>query len=159
MQKGWIKAGRWANAKDLYESIPVIYPKMHIIPGLPVPAIGRFPIKQAIEEDWPEIKEDNWYMMALAIASTDVENLSKVYYLCNKKLARDPAVPIIYAAQHIRSPVQAQWPVRPTYYPPPPPPPCPPPSRQLVFSADGAVAVQPDTVTQVRPSAEKVWEW
>ena len=90
VQKGWIKAGRRASAKDLYESIPVIYPKMHIIPGLPVPAIGRFPIKKAIEEDWPEIKEENWYMMALAIASTDVENLSRVYYLCNKKLARDP---------------------------------------------------------------------
>ena len=47
-------------------------------------------------------------MMTLAISSTDRENLSKVFYLCNKKLAIDPAVPMNYAAQHIRSPM-ACW--------------------------------------------------
>ena len=101
VQKGWISAGRRANAKDLYGSIPVIYPKIHVIPGLPIPAIGRFPIRQAIKEEWPEIREENWYMMGLAIASTDRVNLAKVFYLCNKKLAIDPAVPMNYAAQHI----------------------------------------------------------
>ena len=98
-------------------------------------------------------------MMALAISSTDRVNLSKVFYLCNKKLAIDPTVPIDYAAQHLRSPVQAQWPGGPTSHPPPPPPPYPPPSSQLVFSADGTVAVEPDSVTHLRPGAVKPWEW
>ena len=50
VQKGWISAGRRANARDLYSSIPVIYPKIHVVQGLAIPAIGRFPIKQAINE-------------------------------------------------------------------------------------------------------------
>jgi hypothetical protein len=153
VQKPWIAAGKRANASKLYESIPVIYPKVHVVQGLPIRAIGRFPIRQAIKEEWPEIREENWFMMGLVISATDKVNLLKVYYLCNKKLAINLSVPTDYAAQHIRSPVQAQWPEPRTMYvgPPPPPPSYPPPQRQLVYSADGTIAVEPDSVTTVRP--------
>ncbi len=161
VQKQWIAAGKRANAKELYGSIPVIYPKVHVVAGLPIRAIGRFPIRQAIKEEWPEIREENWYMMGLVISSTDKQNLVKVFYLCNKKLAIDPSVPMDYAAKHIRSPVQARWPdgdTRPVG-PPQPPPPYPPPSQQLVYSADGLVAVEPDSVTTLGPGAVMEWNW
>ena len=139
----------------------MIYPKIHVVAGLPIRAIGRFPIRQAIKEEWPEIREENWYMMGLVISSTDKAYLSKVFYLCNKVLAIDPSVPTNFAAKHIRSPVQAQWPDGNTRHvgPPPPPPPYPPPSPQLVYSADGSVAVEPDSVTTLRPGAAMEWTW
>ena len=43
VQKGWINAGRRTNSKDLYEDIPTMFPKTHVMPGLAVPAIGKFP--------------------------------------------------------------------------------------------------------------------
>ncbi len=126
MQRGWFVAGKNTTPQQLYKSIPMINPKMHIIPGLPIPAVGRFPIVQAISEGWPEINDETWYTMAMTIAATNPQVFPKVYALCNKKLGTNPAGPAEHAAMYIHSPVQqAPWPAGPYNNrgnPPPPPP-------------------------------------
>ena len=41
VQRGWISAGQRTNPKDLYENIPVMFPKTHVMPGVIAPALGR----------------------------------------------------------------------------------------------------------------------
>jgi hypothetical protein len=148
----------------------MIHPKMHIIPGLPIPAIGKFPIQQANREGWPEINEETWYRMALTIAA-QVENahqFPKVLALCNKKIQTNPAFPADYAKQFLRSPVQqvqdsrGQFhdvpppPPRPSQAPrsqevPPPPPPGPPPPKFSLMTNDGPIAFTPDYAVMLNP--------
>ncbi len=44
VQLGWIQAGKRTNPQKLYENIPTMYPKCHVILRLPVPAIRSYPI-------------------------------------------------------------------------------------------------------------------
>ena len=158
VQKGWIMAGRRTNAKDLYASVSTIYPRTHIIQGLPIPAIGKFPIVEAKAAGWPEIKEENWYMMALAIAAANKEAFYKIHALCNKRLEADAVGPAQYAAQYIRAPVQSLWPTSALHPCPPPPQPYPPPSSFSVMTKNGAVGFEPDYVFEMRSGDDVVFE-
>ncbi len=89
VQLGWIQAGKRTNPQDLYDNIPGRFPKCHVIPGMPVPAIGRYPIQKAIDKDWPEIKEANWYRLAIVISMRNPESFYRINALCNKKLEMD----------------------------------------------------------------------
>jgi hypothetical protein len=106
VQRGWYRAGRKTTPKELYASIPIIHPKMHIVEGLPIAAVGRFPIALAQQEAWPEICEKTWYMIAMTIAQQEENRQAfpKVFALCNKKLQSHPDVPAQYAATYLRHP-------------------------------------------------------
>ena len=70
-----------------------------MVPGLVVPALGRFLIKKrAIEEQWPEITNETWYRIALVIASNEDKAFFRINALCNQKLGVSPAVPALYAS-------------------------------------------------------------
>ncbi len=178
VQRGWYKAGKKTTPKDLYASIPIIHPKLHIIPGLPIPAVGRFPIQLAESEGWPEIGGKTWYMMAMTIASQTryQQQFPRVFALCNQKLQTYPAAPAQYAATYLHHPdeevqdprttarfhVVPPPPPRPSQAPrlhevPPPPPPGPPPPRFSLMTRDGAIAFTPDYVVQLNPE-DVVWE-
>ncbi len=174
VQRGWFNAGKATSAKELYKNIPMIHPKTHLIAGLPIPTIGRFPIVQAITEDWPEINDESWYKMAMTIAMQHTQQFHKIYAFCNQMLGTDPAGPAAHAAKYIRSPMQqAPWPApphtrdnppppppqqlpRPTQSPkytrdnPPPPPPHPPPPMYSVMTQHGAMGFEPDVVITLR---------
>ena len=79
---------------------------MHIVEGLPIAAVGRFPIALAQQESWPEICEKTWYMIAMTIAQQEENRQAfpKVFALCNKKLQSHPDVPAQYAATYLRHP-------------------------------------------------------
>jgi hypothetical protein len=180
VQRGWYKAGRKTTPQELYASIPIIHPKMHIIPGLPIPAVGRFPILLAESEAWPEINERTWYMIAMTIASQmkNQEQFPQVFALCNQKLQTYPAAPAQYAATYLRHPGQTVEdpktnagfhvvpppPPRPSQAPrphevPPPPPRGPPPPRFTLMTQDGPLAFTPDSVTYLNPRPEdEIWE-
>ncbi len=106
VQRGWYKAGRKTTPKDLYASIPIIHPKMHVVAGLPIAAVGRFPIELAQKEAWPEICEITWYVIAMTIAQQGENRRAfpKVFALCNKKLQSHPDGPATYAATYLRHP-------------------------------------------------------
>jgi hypothetical protein len=106
VQRGWYRAGRKTTPQELYASIPIIHPKMHIVPGLPIAAVGRFPIVLAQKEAWPEICEKTWYMIAMTIAQQEKnrQEFPKVFALCNKKLQSHPDVPAQYAATYLHHP-------------------------------------------------------
>ena len=178
VQRGWYRAGRKTTPQELYASIPIIHPKMHIIPGLPIPAVGRFPIQQAESEGWPEIDEKTWYMMAMTIASQErnQQQFPKVLALCNQKLQTNPAAPAQYAATYLHSPMQQVHdlrtkagfhmvpppPPRPSqaqrlHEVPPPPPPGPPPPRFSLMTSNGAIGYTPDYLVELYPE-DVVWE-
>jgi hypothetical protein len=153
VQKRVDQSRKRTSAQDLYAGIPTIHPQPHLIEGLPILAIRRYPIVQAIAEDWPEIKEENWYRMSVAIATQTPYVLHRIYASCNKKLEPNAAGPAIYAAHCIRSPVQqAPWPS------PPPPPPHPPPPLYSVMTQKGAMGFDPDHVIEVRPDEDVRFE-
>ena len=158
----------------------MIHPKLHIIPGLPIPAVGRFPIQLADRECWPEINEQTWYMMAMTIAAQtrNMQQFPKVFALCNQKLQTYPAAPAQYAAAYLHSPMQQVHdprtkagfhvvpppPPRPSqaqrlHEGPPPPPPGPPPPRFSLMTQNGALGVSPDCVVLLNPQPEdEIWE-
>jgi hypothetical protein len=176
-----VQSGKKTTPKELYASIPIIHPKMHIIPGLPIPAVGRFPILLAESEAWPEINERTWYMIAMTIASQikNQEQFPQVFALCNQKLQTYPAAPALYAATYLRHPGQTVEdpktnagfhvvpppPPRPSQAPrphdvPPPPPRGPPPPRFTLMTQDGPLAFTPDAVTYLNPRRpeDEIWE-
>ena len=180
VQRGWYRAGKRTTPQELYKSIPMFHPKLHIIPGLPIPAVGRFPIQQANREGWPEISEETWYMMAMTIAAQreNMYLIPKVLALCNQKLKTNPAGPAEYAATYLHSPMQQVHdprttagfhvvpppPPRPSQAPrlhevPPPPPPGPPPPRFSLMTQNGALGFSPDYVVLLNPQPEdEIWE-
>jgi hypothetical protein len=181
VQRGWFNAGKATSAKELYKNIPMIHPKIHLIPGLPIPPVGRLPIVQAITEDWPEINDERWYKMAMTIATQHKQQLHRIYALRNQRLGTNPAGPANHAATHIRSPLQqAPWPEppysrdnpppppqqlpRPTQAPqytrdnPPPPPPHPPPPMYSVMTQRGARGFEPDAVITLRYDEDVIHE-
>ncbi len=171
VQRGWFDAGKATSPKELYKSIPMIHPNVHLIPGLPIPAVGRFPIVQANTEGWPEINDESWYKMAMTIAMQYKQQFPKVYALCNQRLGTNPAGPAEHAATYIRSPLQqAPWPAppyiinnppppppRPSQAPrfadggPPPPPSGPPPPRYRLTTQNGALGYTPNVIITMRP--------
>ena len=82
--------------------------------------MGRFPIVQAKEQQWPEITGVTWYTMALSIASKNQGEFFNVYALCSKKL-QVAEMPAQYASTYIRGPA-AVAPQQFHAVPPPPPP-------------------------------------
>ena len=123
-----------------------------------MPAIGTFPIQKAIDENWPEIKEETWYRLAIVISAADRQEFHKIYALCNKKLEVNMAGPAQYAATYLQAPHLAQSsaasssgsqipPPPPPTQPPPPPPPLP---RFSVMTANGIHGFEPDSVTLFR---------
>ncbi len=168
VQRGWNEAGRGANPQELYENIPTMYPKCHVIPGLPVPAIGRYPIQKAIHKDWPETHKANWYRLAIVISMSNPESFYRINALCNQKLQVNAAGPAQHAATYIQAPQlataathtpcgaasssasQAPPPPPPEKREPPPPPPGPPPPRHSVVMKDGVRAFTPDAVMTMK---------
>jgi hypothetical protein len=121
-----------------------------LIEGLPIKAVGRFPIVRAKTEQWPEITEVTWYTMALSIASRNQEDFHKVYALCNKKLGTNAEAPAQYASTYIRGPAVG-GPLRYQGPPPPPPPRPPPPAATFrqsfhVTTNTRTIEFVPDTV-------------
>ncbi len=176
-----VQSGKKTTPKELYASIPIIHPKMHIIPGLPIPAVGRFPILLSESEAWPEIDERTWYMMAMTIASQTryQQEFPKVFALCNQKLQTYPAAPAQYAATYLHHPDQKVQdprttagfhvvppppPPRPSQAPrlhevPPPPPHGPPPPRFSLMTQSGPLGFTPDVVVFLNPRPEdEIWE-
>jgi hypothetical protein len=47
------------------------FPKKHIVDGLPLPCVGRFPIVEAERQDWPLLDKKAWWILAHAIAEKD----------------------------------------------------------------------------------------
>jgi hypothetical protein len=84
-------------------------------------------------EEWPEITEENWYLMAATIAQTKFSEFGGVVALCNRKLTSahaDMGFPGRVAAMTLRSPprgndLPSTPPPLPRYCGPPPPPPPP----------------------------------
>ena len=148
VQRGWISAGKRTNPKDLYENIPVMFPKTYVLPGLIVPALGRFPIKKAQEEHWPEITNETWYKIALVVASNDNENFFGINALCNQKLGTTSAVPALYASTYLQAPTP------PLMRPPPPPPPPPPKPQYFVQTTSGIHGFAPDAVLTFRNNSK-----
>ena len=112
--------------RRLYASIPIIHPKMHVVPGVPIAAVGRFPIVQAQSEAWPEICERTWYVMAMTIAqqARSQKEFPKVFALCNQKLQSYPTAPARYAATYLHHPDERAVDMRTTagFHAMPPPP-------------------------------------
>jgi hypothetical protein len=181
VQRGWYKAGRKTTPQELYASIPIIHPKMHVVAGLPIAAVGRFPIELAQKEAWPEISEITWYVIAMTIAQQEENRQAfpKVFALCNKKLQSHPDVPAQYAATYLRHPdattvnkrttagyllpgqkVEATATVGSYVVPPPPPRPsqAPPPPRFSLMTQDGPLGFEPDEVTIRRLPSDEIWE-
>ena len=145
-----------------------MYPKRHVVPGLPVPAIGRYPIKKAIAEDWPEIKEETWYRLAIVISENEPEMFFRIHAVCNKKLERNMAIPAQYAAKYIQAPQlataathsqggaasssssQPATPPPPQKRPPPPPPNHPPSPRYSVTMVGGVRGFEPDATMELK---------
>ncbi len=145
-------ASKSIDPKTLYASIPVIFQKTHLIPGLPIPAVGRFPINEALNENWPEIAEQIWYQMAWEIAKTAPHQLMEILAMCNQRI-KTPGhtVPTIYSAPFVRAPFSV---------PQAPPPPPPPPRRQLypISAAAGPIPNGPDSVWAVSGLGEDICE-
>ena len=94
--------------------------------------------------------------MSFEIAKTQPQELYRIFALCNVPVP-DPTLPTIYAAQFVRSPVQAPFPAAPRpsssqmYTGPEPPP----PPRKQVYSAqtmNGPMPFEPDSVATSTPT-------
>ncbi len=148
-----------------------MYKKCNVKKGQPVPAIGRFPIQKAIEKDWPEIKEANWYRLAIVISMRNPESFYRINALCDKKLEMDASGPAQYACTYVHAPQLATAathtpcgaasssasqdkpsppPPKREQYGTPPPPPYPPPPSHSVEMRGGTRAFTPDAVMTLK---------
>ncbi len=137
---------------------------------MPVPAIGRYPIQKAIDNDWPESKEANWYRLAIFISIRNPEAFYRINALCNKKLEMNAAGPVQYVGTYIQAPQLAtaathtpcgaasssgsQAPPPPPPPPPkrapPPPPNYPPPLRHCLELRGGTRGFEPDAIMELK---------
>ena len=73
-QAAWVEASLLLKPDELKAALPVIYPKMNIVEGLPLPCVGRFDVRKAKEENWPKIDTKAWWTLASAIYEKDCDD-------------------------------------------------------------------------------------
>ena len=73
-QAAWVEASLLLQPDELKAALPVIYPKMNIVEGLPLPCVGKFDVRKAEEENWPMIDTKAWWTLASAICEKDCDD-------------------------------------------------------------------------------------
>ena len=63
-----------SHTHGVEEDHPHILPKKHIVDGLPLPGVGRFPMVEAERKDWPLLDNKAWRTLAFAINEKDRGN-------------------------------------------------------------------------------------
>jgi hypothetical protein len=49
-QAAWVEASLLLKPDELKAALPVVYPKMNLVEGLPLPCVGKFDVRKAREE-------------------------------------------------------------------------------------------------------------
>ncbi len=64
--------------------------KCHLIEGIPVLCLGRYPVGQAITEEWPKLSTEGWWKLAIAFSQQNMEQLRlrSIFDLSTRELAK-----------------------------------------------------------------------
>ena len=71
VQASWVSASLLLTIEELARCVPRVYPKHNRVEGLPIPCVGRFPVEDALRENWPMMGEKAWWDLALEVAQKD----------------------------------------------------------------------------------------
>ena len=71
VQASWVSASLLLTIEELARCVPRVYPKQYRVEGLPTPCVGRFPIEEALRENWPMMGDKAWWCLALEVAQED----------------------------------------------------------------------------------------
>ena len=71
VKASWVSASLLLTPEELVRCIPIVYPKLNRVEGLPAPCVGRFPVEDALRENWPMMGEKAWWDLALEVAQKD----------------------------------------------------------------------------------------
>ncbi len=80
------KACDLLDPTTLYNSIPVVHPKVHVVASVQCGSIGRFPVEALKDE--PVLDTKGWWKLAIAIAEKDMKMLSNVFDIAKFELSR-----------------------------------------------------------------------
>ena len=71
VHNSWVSASLLLTIEELARCVPRVYPKHNRVEGLPIPCVGRFPVEEALRENWPMMGEKAWWDLALEVAQKD----------------------------------------------------------------------------------------
>ncbi len=82
VQADWVGALRQLTPEELFELIPVTYPKMNAVrtpAGFYLPGVSKFPVNQWIADDYPVLGTAGWCKLAMKVAGKDSAHLDEVF--------------------------------------------------------------------------------
>ena len=67
------------SAEEIYEHIPVTFPKTNALNPTAFPGISKFPLDLAIKNEAPELTEEGWAVLIMSVASKDMDRLDHLF--------------------------------------------------------------------------------
>ena len=78
LRASWRTAAEQLSPASLFRAIPIVHPKCHVLPDIPLGLIGRFPLQQAQTENWPCLDDQGWWRLAVAMSRDSTELSSEI---------------------------------------------------------------------------------